>query len=81
MAYFTDKSYLMAGAKTAEQRIFIENLFSAIERMIDEKIEKYFLEHKEMLEISIKTLLNDAVINMPAIKEEIINQISKQLIR
>ena len=79
MAYFTDKSYLMAGAKTAEQRIFIENLFSVIEQMIDEKMTQYFLEHKEILEISIKTLLNGIIVDMPAVREELINQILKQL--
>lgn len=79
MAYFTGISYLTAGAKSAEERVFLEKLFLVIDQMIDEKIEKYISEHKEALLIDLKTTLNGKIVDLPAVKGELVNQIIEQL--
>ena len=79
MAYFTGVSYLTAGAKSAEERIFLEKLFLVIDQMIDEKVEKYISDHKEAFFLDLKTTLNGKIVDLPAVKSELINQIVEQL--
>ena len=79
MSYFRSMTNLFANTKSYEEMEALENLFSVINQMIDEKVKKAIADHREELIIDIKTMLNGKMVDIPAIKDEINKQIIKGL--
>ncbi len=83
MSYARSLSNIIGNSRTYEEQIQIEQLFKIIEMMIKEItpqiIEKYMREHKESIDIDIKTYLNGELTDMNEIKNKVLSRIIKEL--
>ena len=83
MSYLYDKSFAIMKCNSWEEKVAVESIFSAVEKMINELVpqivEKYINEHKEKLLIEIDTVLNGKTINPNNINSAIREAILRQL--
>lgn len=81
--YLYDKSYVIAGQQSPQDRIMMEKLFQAVEQMINDlvpiMIEKYLIENQENVLLKIETMINGHSVSSQAIMDSIQKELVNQL--